>query len=154
MKTRQMRNSLVLCATILTSTAIHEISAFSLHMSSPTTKTAVIAGATGYIGKSVVRESVRQGYRTVALVRDTSKVTSKEGQALYGQFLEGADVVECDVCNSAQLAKVGFEWNRNVENVAFPTSVENESSSLLFHVLSYMFTSAITQRLQTFADRL
>eukprot|EP00980_Cylindrotheca_fusiformis_P005615 scaffold1184_cov132-Cylindrotheca_fusiformis.AAC.36 len=69
-------------------------------------KTAVIAGATGYIGKSTVRESVRQGYKTVALVRDKSKVESKEGQLLYGQFFEGCDVVECDVTDPAKLTKV------------------------------------------------
>lgn len=108
MKTRQMRESLVLCAVIWTSIVINDTSAFSLQMSA--TKTAVIAGATGYIGKSVVRESVRQGYRTIALVRDKSKVTSKEGEALYGQFLEGADVVECDVCDPVQLTKVGMDY--------------------------------------------
>merc|ERR1719162_1670567 len=70
-----------------------------------TGKTAVIAGATGYIGKSVVRESIRQGYKTIALVRDKSKVGSKEGKALYGQFFEGAEVVECDVTNPQQLTK-------------------------------------------------
>jgi len=82
--------------------------AFSLSMSAAavgTGKTAVIAGATGYIGKSVVRESVRQGYKTIALVRDKSKVSSKEGAALYGQFFEGAEVVECDVTNPEQLTK-------------------------------------------------
>ncbi|KAL3920473.1 MAG: hypothetical protein SGILL_003243, partial [Bacillariaceae sp.] len=63
------------------------------------------AGATGYIGKSTVREAQRQGYRTIALVRDKSKVESKEGEALYGQFFEGAEVVECDVNNPAQLTK-------------------------------------------------
>mmetsp|Transcript_37661 Transcript_37661/g.91481 ORF Transcript_37661/g.91481 Transcript_37661/m.91481 type:complete len:363 (+) Transcript_37661:44-1132(+) len=82
---------------------VAQINAFSLDMSAG--KTAVIAGATGYIGKSTVRESVRQGYKTVALVRDKSKVQSKEGQMLYGQFFEGADVVECDVTNPAQLTK-------------------------------------------------
>jgi len=85
------------------------VSAFSLSMSSEALagngKTAVIAGATGYIGKSVVRESVRQGYKTIALVRDKSKVGSKEGKALYGQFFEGAEVVECDVTNPQQLTK-------------------------------------------------
>ena len=70
-------------------------------------KTNVIAGATGYIGKSTVRESVRQGYNTIALVRDVKKVDSPEGQALYGQFFEGAKVVECDVCDIESLTKVG-----------------------------------------------
>lgn len=79
--------------------------AFSLKMSAP--KTAVIAGATGYIGKSVVRESVRQGYKTYALVRDKKKVESSEGKALYGQFFDGAEIVECDVTDPAGLTKVG-----------------------------------------------
>lgn len=69
------------------------------------TKTNIVAGATGYIGKSVVRESVRQGYNTIALVRDASKVTSPQGKALYGQFFEGAKVVECDVCDPEALTK-------------------------------------------------
>jgi len=68
-------------------------------------KTFVIAGATGYIGKAVVRDSVRQGYNTIALVRDKSKVTSSEGKALYGQSFEGATVVECDVSDADTLTK-------------------------------------------------
>ncbi len=71
-----------------------------------TGKTNIIAGATGYIGKSTVRESVRQGYNTIALVRDASKVNSAEGKALYGQFFEGAKVVECDVCDAEALTEV------------------------------------------------
>jgi len=66
-------------------------------------KVAVIAGATGYIGKSVVRESVRQGYRTIALVRDKRKIESDEGKVLYGTFFAGADVVECDVLSKQSL---------------------------------------------------
>ena len=54
----------------------------------------------------MVRESVRQGYKTIALVRDKEKVTNKQGEALYGQFFDGADVVECDVTNPEQLTKV------------------------------------------------
>ncbi|CAJ1930655.1 unnamed protein product [Cylindrotheca closterium] len=88
---------------ILGALLVAQINAFSLDMSAG--KTAVIAGATGYIGKSTVRESVRQGYKTIALVRDKSKVESKEGKMLYGQFFEGADIVECDVTNPAQLTK-------------------------------------------------
>jgi len=68
-------------------------------------KVAVIAGATGYIGKSVVRESVRQGYKTIALVRDKSKVESEQGKLLYGTFFEGADVIECDVCDPDKLTE-------------------------------------------------
>jgi len=69
--------------------------------------TVVVAGATGYIGKSTVRESVRQGYKTVALVRNSKKVQSDEGQRLYGEFFQDAQIVECDVSNKEQLEKVG-----------------------------------------------
>lgn len=70
--------------------------------------TNVIAGATGYIGKSVVRESVRQGYNTVALVRDKTKVESPEGKALYGTFFEGATIVECDVTDPKQVEQASY----------------------------------------------
>eukprot|EP00979_Chaetoceros_neogracilis_P015486 scaffold6015_cov278-Chaetoceros_neogracile.AAC.5 len=72
---------------------------------SKSTKTNVIAGASGYIGKSTVRESVRQGYNTIALVRDLEKIENAQGQAIYGQFYEGAKVVQCDVCDTEALTK-------------------------------------------------
>ncbi|KAL3816174.1 hypothetical protein ACHAXA_005510 [Cyclostephanos tholiformis] len=68
-------------------------------------KIVVVAGATGYIGKSTVRESVRQGYKTVALVRDKTKVESDEGELLYGTFFENAEVIECDVCDADKLTE-------------------------------------------------
>jgi hypothetical protein len=40
--------------------------------------TAIVCVAMGYIGKSVVWESVRQVYRTVALMRDPLKAQSEE----------------------------------------------------------------------------
>lgn len=91
----------LLAALIGCSTNCH---AFSLSMTSSNTnaqtkKTAVIAGATGYIGKSVVRESVRQGYNTIALVRDAQAAASVDK-------FKGATLVECDVCDAAQLTEV------------------------------------------------
>ena len=94
-----------IAALFVGTTCLLQVSSFSMQMSAAG-KTNVVAGATGYIGKSVVRESVRQGYKTIALVRDKSKVQSAEGKALYGQFFEGAEVVECDVCDPAKLTKV------------------------------------------------
>jgi divinyl chlorophyllide a 8-vinyl-reductase len=41
----------------------------------------------------------------VALVRDKEKVESDEGKLLYGTFFEGADVVECDVCDADKLTE-------------------------------------------------
>ena len=75
---------------------------------SKASKTTVIAGASGYIGKSTVRESVRQGYNTIALVRDLDKVENAQGKLMYGQFFEGAKVVQCDVCDVEALTKVSY----------------------------------------------
>jgi hypothetical protein len=64
---------------------------------------AIIAGSTGYIGRNVVRESVRQGYKTVALVRDIQKVRSS---STYEEFFHGAQIVECDVSDPMQVLEV------------------------------------------------
>lgn len=78
-------------------------------------KIAVVAGATGYIGKSTVREAVRQGYTTIALVRDASKVD------VMASFFEGAEVVECDVTDTAALIKtladIKTEKGTNVDSI-------------------------------------
>lgn len=83
-------------------------------------KTNIVAGATGYIGKSTVRESVRQGYNTIALVRDEQKVSSPEGKALYGEFFDGATIIECDVCDAESLTKAFVkiaEDNNGIESI-------------------------------------
>jgi divinyl chlorophyllide a 8-vinyl-reductase len=67
-------------------------------------KTAVICGATGYIGKSVVRESVRQGYQTIALVRDAS--STPKNMEMFQDAGAAVVVKECDVTDAAQLATV------------------------------------------------
>lgn len=85
-------------------------------------KVSIIAGATGYIGKSTVRESVRQGYNTIALVRDLSKVESEQGQALYAQFFEGAKVIECDVCDTEALTKTLAEISAENNGIEAITS--------------------------------
>jgi divinyl chlorophyllide a 8-vinyl-reductase len=56
----------------------------------------VVVGATGYIGKAVVRECVRRGYPTTALTRNAAKAKSE------AKF-NGATLVEADVCDPASL---------------------------------------------------
>mmetsp|Transcript_1224 Transcript_1224/g.5186 ORF Transcript_1224/g.5186 Transcript_1224/m.5186 type:complete len:373 (+) Transcript_1224:159-1277(+) len=67
-------------------------------MGDPSKNTVVVAGATGYIGKFVVKELVSQGYKTVALVRDQSRLRP-------GDF-DGAEVKQVDVCDAQELQKV------------------------------------------------
>jgi divinyl chlorophyllide a 8-vinyl-reductase len=65
-------------------------------------RSVVITGATGYIGKSVVLEAVRRGYRTMALVRDVDKCKESSD---YQKYFAGAELIECDVCNQGQLTQ-------------------------------------------------
>lgn len=70
------------------------------------TKANIVAGATGYIGRAVVKESVRQGYQTIALVRNVEKVRTQTSPADFFNFYEGAQLVECDVTDADQLHEV------------------------------------------------
>lgn len=75
--------------------------AFSMYMSSSSKGTNVVAGATGYIGRAMVQESIKRGYNTVALVRDVEKLRKDE----HKDFFRGAQIVQCDVTNVNELTK-------------------------------------------------
>ncbi|CAB9497612.1 Divinyl chlorophyllide a 8-vinyl-reductase, chloroplastic [Seminavis robusta] len=76
-------------------------------MRAATAKTNVIAGASGYIGQSVVKESVKQGFHTVALVRDIEKIRTTQ----YEEVFRGATVLQCDVTNP-------LEVNQTLQEIA------------------------------------
>ncbi|GMI01732.1 hypothetical protein TrVE_jg7184 [Triparma verrucosa] len=63
-------------------------------------KTLVVAGASGYIGKSTVKEAVRQGYKTISLVRSKSSVLSNPSVEPY---LLNSEIVETDVTDLNKL---------------------------------------------------
>ena len=65
-------------------------------------RSVVITGATGYIGKSVVQEAVRRGYKTMALVRSADKCRDSSD---YQKYFTGAELIECDVCDQEQLTQ-------------------------------------------------
>lgn len=69
-------------------------------------KRIVIVGATGYIGKFVVKESIRRGYETVAVVRDSS--------APKDDFFKNCEVVYGDVTDEANVRKVAFNAKTDV----------------------------------------
>ena len=64
----------------------------------------IVAGASGYIGRSVVRELVSRGISCAAVVRttDLSNITNK--------FLQGSDIIECDVLDPLQTEKVLLDY--------------------------------------------
>jgi divinyl chlorophyllide a 8-vinyl-reductase len=49
-----------------------------------------VAGATGYIGKAVVRECVRRGYKTKAFVRPESVERAAKLEQLQGAEVRGS----------------------------------------------------------------
>ena len=59
-----------------------------------------VVGATGYIGKAVVREAVRRGYVTTAVARDVAKA---RGEPKF----EGATLSQADVCDPQSLSAPG-----------------------------------------------
>eukprot|EP01041_Mallomonas_annulata_P014126 gene14126-30074_t len=67
---------------------------FSIHMTSQSTHRVLVSGATGYIGRNVVRELVNRGITVGALTRRGSITTG-----LTQEYIEGAQTIECDVLN-------------------------------------------------------
>lgn len=69
----------------------------------------LVVGATGYIGKFVVRELVKRGYQVVAFCREKSGIGGKQGmEDVKGEF-PGAEVVFGEVTDMNSLSRVGFE---------------------------------------------
>jgi len=75
--------------------------------------TVVIAGATGYIGRAVVRESVKRGYHTVALVRNATRLETPDGREAYGSEFDGATVMQCDVEDAEALSNLCADLETN-----------------------------------------
>jgi divinyl chlorophyllide a 8-vinyl-reductase len=103
-------------------------------VNSEDSKTVVIAGATGYIGRAVVRESVARGYKTIALVRSLTKIQTPEGKALYGEAFEGAEVVQMDVEDVDALTKFMTHLDEPVDTVvsclASPIGTKREAYAI------------------------
>lgn len=64
-----------------------------------------VVGATGYIGKAVVKEAVRRGYPTTTVMRDVSK--NKADKSFRGSKLREFDVMDRDACLSGNLFEKG-----------------------------------------------
>jgi divinyl chlorophyllide a 8-vinyl-reductase len=97
-------------------------------------KTVIVAGATGYIGRAVVEESVKRGYNTVALVRSKAKLETDEGIAAYRNAFAGAIVMECDVENPAALNTLMAHMDIPVDTVisclASPIGTKKEAYAI------------------------
>lgn len=68
----------------------------------------LVVGATGYIGKFVVKELVSRGYNVIAFSREKSGVGGKQSMEDVKKELEGADARFGDVTDEASLQRVAF----------------------------------------------
>lgn len=75
---------------------------------SPADIRVLVVGATGYIGKFVVKELISRGYDVVAFCREKSGVGGKQSAEDTKKEFQGAKVVFGDVTNMNSLNSVGF----------------------------------------------
>lgn len=96
--------------------------------------TVVVAGATGYIGRAVVEESVKNGYNTIALVRSMDRILSEEGQSLYADSFNGAEIIEVDVSDADALTDCFASLNGNIDTIvsclASPVGTKKEAFAI------------------------
>lgn len=97
-------------------------------------KTVVVAGATGYIGRAVVEQSVKRGYKTIALVRSIEKIVSEEGQRLYSKSFDGAEVAEVDVKDVDSIVNYLSKSEGNIDTIisclASPVGTKKEAFAI------------------------
>lgn len=96
-----------------------------------TNEKVVVVGASGYIGKAVVREAVRRGYDTTAVVRDSSKPEPK---------FQGARVVRADVCNPATLNGDGAPLGKGSVDVVISCLASRSGSKKDSFAIDYQAT--------------
>ncbi len=80
----------------------------SLHSSAGQTERVFVVGATGYIGKYVVRELVARGYEVVSFARGRSGIDSKTGAGETRAQLKGSEVRFGDVGSLDSLINFGI----------------------------------------------
>eukprot|EP00891_Asterochloris_glomerata_P000760 jgi/Astpho2/760/Aster-00621 len=68
----------------------------------------VVFGATGYIGKFVVKELVKRGYNVVAFAREKSGIGGKQSTQDVQKELQGAEVRFGSVSDEESLARAAF----------------------------------------------
>ena len=120
-------------------------------------KTVCVAGATGYIGRAVVAECVKQGYNTIALVRNATYITSTEdGQDRYAESFKGAQVLEADVEDAAGLTNLidqaVKESGKPVESIisclASPTGTKREAYAIDYQATLNCLNAGRDERIQ------
>eukprot|EP01041_Mallomonas_annulata_P011614 gene11614-24314_t len=107
-------------------------------------KRVVIVGATGYIGKFVVKESVRRGYETVAICRPSS--TPKD------DFFAGAEVISADVTDEKSILENAFKEPADVviSCLASRSGTKSDSYAVDYQATLNTLNAARTKKVDQF----
>jgi nucleoside-diphosphate-sugar epimerase len=95
----------------------------------------VVVGASGYIGRAVVREAAARGYHTTAVVRDAlayARVTSP---------VKGVHVLEADVCDRSSLERPGGPLSPGVADVVICCLASRQGTVRDAEAIDYQATS-------------
>jgi len=92
-----------------------------------------VVGATGYIGKAVVREAVRRGYATTAVARDVAAARSEPK-------FEGATLVQGDVCDPQTLSAPGGAFEKGKVDVVISCLASRTGSKKDSFAIDYQAT--------------
>jgi len=91
-----------------------------------TGKTIVVFGASGVIGRHVVDEAVRAGYRVRAFTRDASKIPARDGvEPIQGDALDPDAVARAIQGSHAVISALGPTTNRKEEVEKSVTAIRN-----------------------------
>jgi len=93
----------------------------------------VVVGASGYIGKAVVREAVRRGYPTTAVVRDAAKAAAEPK-------FKGATVNEADVCDPTSLVGATGPLKKGEVDVVISCLASRSGSKKDSYAIDYQAT--------------
>ena len=93
----------------------------------------VVVGATGYIGKAVVKEAVRRGYPTTAVVRDASAAASEPK-------FQGAKIAQADVTNAGSLTVAGAPFAKGEVDVVVSCLASRSGSKKDSFAIDYQAT--------------
>lgn len=106
-----------LCRAALTPEAEAAVSKQTWRSKSPKDTTVVIVGATGYIGKFVVKEMVKRGYNVIAIAREKSGIGGKADSQQTIRDFPGATVLFTDVSDKDSLTSALQNSIANVDVV-------------------------------------